>query len=175
MHLGLLLFQSLTTLDISRFCSPTIDSSRSNNQSQTIIGTPLYQRSLQYQTSSKSISISHKTSMHATTILLAGLTALATASPIQSAKADAVSAPFATGTGSPQGGSAAPSGVPMPVAVPVPRPVGSAPCPIDGKLVCNGPEQWGLCNWGEVKFQRVAAGTQCLDGEIVFGPGFGGH
>lgn len=113
--------------------------------------------------------------MHATTILFAALSALAVASPINFDKQPTtdIVPPFPRGSGSPPSGFPAPSGVPRPTAVPVPRPISSASCPTNGQLVCNGPEQWGLCNWGTVQFQRVAAGTQCLGGEIVFGPGFG--
>lgn len=113
--------------------------------------------------------------MHTKAILLAGLSALAAASPINIAKPDTtgVTPPFPIGSGSPPEGFPGPTGVPRPTAVPVPRPIGSAECPTNGQLVCNGPDQWGLCNWGKVQFQRVAAGTQCLDGEIVFAPGFG--
>lgn len=116
--------------------------------------------------------------MHAVTILLAGLAAITTASPINVARQEpsGTSPSFPIGTGSAPDGFAAPSDAPFPIPtpVPVPRPSGdSAPCPIDGKLICNGPEQWGLCNWGKVQFQSVAAGTQCLDGEIVFAQGFG--
>jgi hypothetical protein len=115
------------------------------------------------------------TNMYATAILLAGLSALAAASPINIPKPEAtgILPPFPIGSGSPPGGFPVPTGAPRPTAVPVPRPIGSAACPTNGQLVCNGPDQWGLCNWGQVQFQRVAAGTQCLDGEIVFAPGFG--
>jgi hypothetical protein len=113
--------------------------------------------------------------MHATSILVAALSALAAASPIQMAKQHptGVAPPFPIGSGSPPSGFPAPSGAPRPTSVPVPRPIGSADCLTHGQFLCHGPDQWGLCNWGEVQFQRVAAGTQCLDGEIVFAPGFG--
>lgn len=112
--------------------------------------------------------------MHATAILLAGLSALAAASPIHKPESTGVTPPFPVGSGSPPPEFPVPTGAPRPTAVPVPRPSGtSAACPTNGQLVCNGPDQWGLCNWGQVQFQKVAAGTQCLDGEIVFAPGFG--
>lgn len=113
--------------------------------------------------------------MYATAILLAGLSAFAAASPINISKPEStgVTPPFPVGSGSPPGNFPVPTGAPRPTAVPVPRPIGSAACPTNGQLVCNGPDQWGLCNWGQVQFQKVAAGTQCLDGEIVFAPGFG--
>lgn len=39
-------------------------------------------------------------------------------------------------------------------------------CSPNGSLVCNGPELFGLCNFGSVTFQSVAAGTECVDGTI---------
>ena len=114
--------------------------------------------------------------MFTKTILIAAISALAAASPINVAGPDStgVAPPFPTGSSSPPAGYGPPPGVPYPTAVPVPRPGGDkSDCPIDGQLVCNGPSQWGLCNWGKVQFQPVAAGTQCLDGEIVFAQGFG--
>jgi hypothetical protein len=33
--------------------------------------------------------------------------------------------------------------------------------------VCNGETQFGLCNWGAVVWQPVAAGTKCRDGKIA--------
>ena len=119
----------------------------------------------------------YPTSMYTTAILLAGLSALAAASPISIPKPEStgVRPPFPMDSGSPPatGDFPFPTGAPRPTAVPVPRPIGSATCPTNGQLVCNGPNQWGLCNWGQVQFQKVAAGTQCLGGEIVFAPGFG--
>ena len=114
--------------------------------------------------------------MYTKTLLLAAIAALAAASPIDVARPHptGITPPFPIGTGAPPHGHGPPSGVPRPTSVPVPRPVGDkSDCSIDGKLVCNGPSQWGLCNWGKVQFQPVAAGTQCLDGEIVFAQGFG--
>jgi len=114
--------------------------------------------------------------MHTNTLLIAAISALAAANPINVARPHptGVTPPFPIGSGSPPDSYGPPSGVPYPTAVPVPRPGGDkSKCPIDGQLVCNGPSQWGLCNWGKVQFQPVAAGTQCLDGEIVFAQGFG--
>ncbi|OCL07364.1 lytic polysaccharide monooxygenase [Glonium stellatum] len=48
-----------------------------------------------------------------------------------------------------------------------PSATGSATCTSDGVLICNGPYQWGLCNFGTVIWQPVAAGTNCTDGQIV--------
>lgn len=44
---------------------------------------------------------------------------------------------------------------------------GKATCPTNGALVCDGETMFGLCNFGEVVFQSVAAGTKCVDGKIV--------
>ena len=123
--------------------------------------------------------------MYTATLLLVTLSAFAAASPINVAHPYPTgitpplpigtgAPPFPIGTGMPPHGVLPPSGAPRPTSVPVPRPGGDkSDCPIDGRLVCNGPKQWGLCNWGKVQFQPVAAGTQCLDGEIVFAMGFG--
>ena len=43
----------------------------------------------------------------------------------------------------------------------------STACPTDGALVCNGPTLFGLCNFGSVVWQPVAAGTTCTNGAIV--------
>lgn len=55
--------------------------------------------------------------------------------------------------------------------VPVMNSTGSMPgrstCPTNGALVCDGESMFGLCNFGEVVFQSVAAGTKCVDGKIV--------
>lgn len=40
-------------------------------------------------------------------------------------------------------------------------------CPTDGAIVCNGTSQFGICNFGKVVWQDVAAGTQCQDGKVV--------
>ncbi|CAD0083102.1 unnamed protein product [Aureobasidium vineae] len=43
----------------------------------------------------------------------------------------------------------------------------STSCTTNGALVCNGPTQFGLCNFGQVIWQPVAPGTTCQDGQIV--------
>ncbi|KAF2816515.1 uncharacterized protein BDZ99DRAFT_458377 [Mytilinidion resinicola] len=40
-------------------------------------------------------------------------------------------------------------------------------CPTDGMVVCNGTEQFGLCDHGKAVWQAVAAGTKCQDGKVV--------
>ena len=125
------------------------------------------------------------TNMYTKTLLIAALSVLAAASPINVAHPyptgitpplpiGSGTPPFPVGSGTPPHGSPPPFIAPFPTSVPVPRPAGDkSDCPIDGQLVCSGPKQWGLCNWGKVQFQPVAAGTQCLGGEIVFAMGFG--
>ena len=92
--------------------------------------------------------------------------------------------PAPSGMPIPSGGNypySSPSGMPTPsgayyptgTGVSVPYPTGQASCPTDGALVCNGPSQFGLCNFGQVVWQQVALGTQCQDGQIVFAPGYG--
>ena len=43
---------------------------------------------------------------------------------------------------------------------------GSKPCSDNGAVVCNGPSEFGICSWGRVVFQPVAAGTKCEGGMI---------
>ena len=40
-------------------------------------------------------------------------------------------------------------------------------CAPNGAVICSGESQFGICNWGKVTFQPVAAGTKCVDGAIV--------
>lgn len=70
--------------------------------------------------------------------------------PSPSATGTAASVPMATGT--------APS---------IPISTSTSPCPVDGAVVCNGTEYFGLCNRGSVVWQRVAEGMGCLDGRVV--------
>merc|ERR1712137_1463328 len=44
---------------------------------------------------------------------------------------------------------------------------GSGTCTENGAVVCNGADQFGLCNNGEVVWQAVAAGTTCVNGSIT--------
>jgi len=44
---------------------------------------------------------------------------------------------------------------------------GTGTCTTDGAIVCNGESQFGLCNFGQVIWQDVAAGTTCQDGRIA--------
>ena len=62
------------------------------------------------------------------------------------------------------------TGAPYPTGTaPVyPASTGVATCSTNGAVVCNGPYQFGICDWGHVRvFQPVAAGTKCIDGQIV--------
>lgn len=43
----------------------------------------------------------------------------------------------------------------------------TASCSPNGAVICNGPTQFGLCNFGKVIFQNVALGTNCIGGKIV--------
>lgn len=75
-------------------------------------------------------------------------------------------------------GYSSPSAFPTGTSVPYPSgyPVGGSQtsCLTHGEFLCNGPTQFGLCNWGSVIWQDVALGTQCKDGAITYAPGFGG-
>ncbi|KAK8196784.1 hypothetical protein M8818_006951 [Zalaria obscura] len=44
---------------------------------------------------------------------------------------------------------------------------GSDSCTTNGAIVCNGPTQFGLCNFGSVVYMPVAAGTTCENGQIM--------
>ncbi|KAJ9630568.1 hypothetical protein H2203_001091 [Taxawa tesnikishii (nom. ined.)] len=45
---------------------------------------------------------------------------------------------------------------------------GSSSCSTDGAVVCSSDgTQWGLCNFGKVSFQPVAAGTTCSNGVVA--------
>lgn len=123
---------------------------------------------------------------------LVGLTALASAAPADNIRrandlGHQVKAPldarqvygYPTGTGVafqpiPYPTGLAPSYPPIPYPTgvapslaPVPIPTGSSTCPVDGAVVCNGPNLFGLCNFGQVVWQPVALGTACEDGKIV--------
>ncbi|KAK1067389.1 hypothetical protein LTR12_017587 [Friedmanniomyces endolithicus] len=41
-------------------------------------------------------------------------------------------------------------------------------CSPNGELICNGPNEFGLCNWGRVVWQPVAPGTACVHGAITW-------
>lgn len=43
----------------------------------------------------------------------------------------------------------------------------SGQCSTEGAIVCNGPNQFGLCDHGSVVWQSTAAGTQCSEGAIL--------
>ncbi len=43
------------------------------------------------------------------------------------------------------------------------------PCATHGELICLGDGMFGLCNWGWVIPQPVAAVTECKEGRIVMG------
>ncbi|EOA81334.1 hypothetical protein ACJQWK_10440 [Exserohilum turcicum] len=44
---------------------------------------------------------------------------------------------------------------------------GSGTCSQNGAIVCNGANQFGICNNGNVVWQAVAAGTTCSNGNIT--------
>lgn len=44
---------------------------------------------------------------------------------------------------------------------------GDTTCSTNGAVVCNGTDQFGICNFGSVVWQDVAAGTTCSNGQIV--------
>lgn len=122
--------------------------------------------------------------MKATTSITAfTLAALASAAPADvvrrqaptTASASSYAAPLGTGSAAlyPSSFGTAPL---YPTGTAPAYPIGTGQsCPSDGALVCS-PDgtQFGLCNFGKVSFQPVAAGTKCVDGEIQFADGYAG-
>lgn len=49
----------------------------------------------------------------------------------------------------------------------IPISTSSSSCAVDGAVVCNGMEYFGLCNRGSVVWQRVAEGMGCVNGRVV--------
>lgn len=72
--------------------------------------------------------------------------------------------PSATGTGAsiPMSTGTAPS-----IAMSTSTSTSSSSYPVDGAVVCNGMDFFGLCNHGHVVWQRVAEGMGCVDGKVV--------
>jgi hypothetical protein len=44
---------------------------------------------------------------------------------------------------------------------------GDSTCTTDGEILCNGEQQFGICNRGKIIWQGVAAGTKCQAGKIT--------
>lgn len=87
--------------------------------------------------------------------------------PLPSFTTSVIASSSATPTAVP---TAVPTSPPTPVDTPATNgngTVGSS-CGDDGTMICNGPKQFGICNFGKVVWQDVAAGTQCKDGKITF-------
>ncbi|KAL5119542.1 hypothetical protein ACEQ8H_002607 [Pleosporales sp. CAS-2024a] len=78
------------------------------------------------------------------------------------------SAPVSPGTGTPAQPSSPSSGGGSAPAAPAPAApgAGGSTCSTNGAVVCNGAQQFGLCNNGNVVWQKVAAGTACVNGVI---------
>lgn len=87
-----------------------------------------------------------------------------TLSPVPSAVNTTTAAAASTTSASAYIPSSSPSTAPAPYS-------NSTSCNTNGALVCNGPTQFGLCNFGQVVWQPVAPGTACEDGQIVGGTG----
>ncbi|KAK4615304.1 hypothetical protein CLAFUW4_09879 [Fulvia fulva] len=103
-----------------------------------------------------------------TFVSLVSFTTLAAAAPADHIRrandiGHQVKAPINARQAYPTGTAIYPTGT----APPVPISTGSASCPVDGAVVCNGPNYFGLCNFGSVVWQRVSDGTACVDGQIV--------
>jgi hypothetical protein len=116
--------------------------------------------------------------MKFTITALLGLSALvATAAPVDEQikrfpiRRQAASTGLSSGYAAPTGtayGTAYSTGALYPTGTAAPYPISTGTsCSPNGAVVCNGPSQFGLCNFGKVTFGPVAAGTKCVDGEIV--------
>lgn len=67
---------------------------------------------------------------------------------------------------SPTAGAASPSGTSSSSSSSSNNTNNSTTCSENGAVVCNGSDQFGLCNNGKVVWQTVAAGTECRDGVV---------
>lgn len=88
--------------------------------------------------------------------------AAASASSSAAVSVSSAASSYASMTPSSNAGVAAPSG-----ATPSGSTSGGSTCSFNGAVVCNGPNQFGLCNNGKVVWQSVAAGTTCSNGQIT--------
>lgn len=62
--------------------------------------------------------------------------------------------------------TSSPSFPSIPHSIPPPY-SNSTTCTTNGALICNGPTQYGLCNFGQVIWQPVAPGTACQNNQII--------
>ncbi|KAI4801238.1 hypothetical protein E4T44_11651 [Aureobasidium sp. EXF-8845] len=62
--------------------------------------------------------------------------------------------------------TSSPTSPSIPDSVPPPY-SNTTTCTTNGALICNGPTQYGLCNFGKVIWQPVAPGTACQENQIV--------
>ncbi|KAF2189781.1 lytic polysaccharide monooxygenase, partial [Zopfia rhizophila CBS 207.26] len=74
--------------------------------------------------------------------------------------APSVGSPSVASSASPSAPAAQPSAPAAPGG-------GAGSCGTDGEIVCQGEDQFGICNHGKVDFQPVAAGTKCQGGKIA--------
>jgi hypothetical protein len=44
---------------------------------------------------------------------------------------------------------------------------GGSSCSVEGAIVCNGEDKFGVCSNGQAVYQSVAAGTKCTNGQIA--------
>ena len=75
-----------------------------------------------------------------------------------------------TTTASAAASSTSTTSTPLPPSIPSSAPApytNNTTCPTNGALLCNGPTQYGLCNFGSVIWQPVAPGTSCVNSQIV--------
>ncbi|KAF2738374.1 hypothetical protein EJ04DRAFT_428963 [Polyplosphaeria fusca] len=89
-------------------------------------------------------------------------------SPASSGAAGAPSSPAssAPAAGPSQPAESAPAAPSSPASPSSPATGGGQACTENGAVVCNGADQFGICNNGQVVWQAVSAGTTCSNGAI---------
>ena len=88
--------------------------------------------------------------------------------PSEPAASTSTVSTLVTVTSAPAGeATAAPTQAPAPSQPSGAPAAGGNTCTSDGAIICNGEEQFGICNQGNVVWQAVAAGTKCSGGQIA--------
>lgn len=93
-----------------------------------------------------------------------------TAPTISSPSTRADAQPSASPSSMPTASSGAASSAPatsQPSQAPSTPDGASSTCTTDSAIVCNGTDQFGICNHGNIVWQSVAPGTKCTDGKIM--------
>jgi hypothetical protein len=91
----------------------------------------------------------------------------AVSAPVASSKTTSAFTTFLTITESPSAPAAIPSAPAAPSSPPSTGGGGGGTCSSYGAILCNGEDQFGICSFGKVIWQPVAAGTKCQDGKFA--------